>query len=132
MTETYASYPSLRNRVVVVTGGASGIGEAIVRAFAAQGSRVAFLDLQAETGNQLAAELQAAGLSSPLFVPCDLTDIPALQTALRTIEEQLGAVDVVVNNAGNDTRHSIAEVTSESWDHSIAVNLKHQFFMAQA
>ena len=132
MTETYASYPSLRNRVVVVTGGASGIGEAIVRAFAAQGSRVAFLDLQAETGNQLAAELQAAGLSSPLFLPCDLTDIPALQAALRTIEEQLGTVDVLVNNAGNDTRHSIAEVTSESWDRSIAVNLKHQFFMAQA
>lgn len=128
MTETYASYPSLRNRVVVVTGGASGIGEAIVRAFAAQEARVAFLDLQVEAGNHLASELQPR----PLFLPCDLTDIPALQTALRTIEEQFGTVDVLVNNAGNDTRHSIAEVTPESWDRSIAVNLKHQFFMAQA
>lgn len=130
--EQFASYPSLRNRVVVVTGGASGIGEAIVEAFSANGARVAFLDLQVETGEQLAARLEAAGKPKPLFLPCDLTDTPALQSALQTIAERLGPAEVLVNNAANDTRHSIDEVTPESWDQIIAVNLKQQFFMAQA
>jgi NAD(P)-dependent dehydrogenase (short-subunit alcohol dehydrogenase family) len=127
----YATYPSLRDRIVVVTGGASGIGEAIVEAFAANGSRVAFLDVQAEAGQRLVARLEGTGAPPALFLPCDLTDIAALQSALRSIHEQFGVVDVLVNNAGNDTRHSVAEVTPESWDHGIAVNLKHQFFMAQ-
>jgi len=132
ISEPFASYPSLRNRVVVVTGGASGIGEAIVEAFAANGARVAYLDLQVEAGEQLAARLEAAGATKPLFLPCDLTDTAGLQTALRTIAESLGPVEVLVNNAANDTRHSIDEVTPESWDQIIAVNLKQQFFMAQA
>jgi len=127
----FATYPSLLDRVVVVTGGASGIGEAIVEAFAANGSRVVFLDLQIEAAHRLVERLEASGAPRPLFLPCDLTDIAALQSALRTIDYQYGAVDVLVNNAGNDTRHSIAEVTPESWDRGIAVNLKHQFFMAQ-
>ncbi len=128
----YASYPSLRSRVVVVTGGASGIGAAIVEAFAAQASQVAFLDVQAEAGRQLAARLEAAGAPAPLFVECDLTDIAALQTAVAAVIGKLGTVDVLVNNAGNDTRHTVEEVTAEFWDRSIAVNLRHQFFMAQA
>jgi NAD(P)-dependent dehydrogenase (short-subunit alcohol dehydrogenase family) len=128
----FASYPSLRGRVVVVTGGASGIGEAIVEAFAANGSRVAFLDLQVDTAQRLVARLRDAGAPAPLFVPCDLTDISALQSALHTIADQRGPVEVLVNNAGNDARHSIEEVTPESWDRTIAVNLKHQFFAAQA
>ncbi len=127
----FATYPSLRDRVVIVTGGASGIGEAIVEAFAANGSRVIFLDLQADPAHQLVRRLQDSGAAAPLFLPCDLTDITALQSALRTIHDRYSAVDVLVNNAGNDTRHSVAEVTPESWDRSIAVNLKHQFFMAQ-
>jgi NAD(P)-dependent dehydrogenase (short-subunit alcohol dehydrogenase family) len=127
----YATYPSLRDRVVVVTGGASGIGEAIVEAFAANGSRVAFLDMQADAGQRLVARLEAVGALPPLFLACDLTDIAALQSALRSIHERFGAVDVLVNNAGDDTRHSVAEVTPESWDRGIAVNLRHQFFMAQ-
>ena len=130
-TDHYARYPSLQNRVVVVTGGASGIGAAVVEAFAAQGSKVAFLDLQLEAGRQLVERLKSAGAPEVLFVPCDLTDIAALQKALLQIENAFHGVDVLVNNAGDDTRHSVEEVTSESWDRSIAVNLKHQFFMAQ-
>jgi NAD(P)-dependent dehydrogenase (short-subunit alcohol dehydrogenase family) len=130
-TEQFARYPSLQNRVVVVTGGASGIGAAVVEAFAAQGSKVAFLDLQLEAGRQLVERLKSAGAPEVLFVSCDLTDIAALQKALLQIEHAFHRVDVLVNNAGDDTRHSVEEVTSESWDRSIAVNLKHQFFMAQ-
>jgi NAD(P)-dependent dehydrogenase (short-subunit alcohol dehydrogenase family) len=127
----FASYPSLKDRVVVVTGGASGIGEAVVEAFAANGARVAFLDVQTECGERLVARLGAAGGTPPVFLPCDLTDLAALASALRFIHERFGAVDVLVNNAGNDTRHTIAEVTPESWDRGIAINLRHQFFMAQ-
>lgn len=127
----FASYPGLRGRVVVVTGGASGIGEAIVEAFAANQARVVFLDVQMDAGEQLAARIQASGAPEPLFLPCDLTDMEAVQRALRAIEEQRGTVDVLVNNAANDTRHAVEEVTPEWWDRSIAVNLRHQFFMSQ-
>ncbi len=127
----FARYPSLKDRVAVVTGGASGIGEAVVEAFVANGSRVAFLDLQAEAGERLVARLEPAGGTPPVFLPCDLTDLAALQSVVRAIHQRFGTVDVLVNNAGNDTRHSIAEVTPESWDRGIAVNLRHQFFMAQ-
>jgi D-xylose 1-dehydrogenase len=128
---SFATYPSLRDRAVIVTGGASGIGAAIVEAFTSNGARVAFLDVQIEMAQKLVARLEATGAPAPLFLHCDLTDIAALQNALRGIIEQFGTVDVLVNNAGDDTRHSIAEVTPESWDRGIAVNLKHQFFMAQ-
>ncbi len=128
----YAVYPSLHDRVVVITGGASGIGAAMVEAFAANGARVAFLDLQKEAGEAFVNRLREAGGPAPLFLPCDLTDIQALQAALATIAGQLGSVEVLVNNAGNDTRHSIEEVTPEFWDRTLALNLKHQFFAAQA
>lgn len=127
----YATYPSLRDRVVVVTGGASGIGEAAVKAFASNGSRVAILDVQVDAGQRLAASLAEAGMPAPLFLPCDLTDIAAARTALAAIIHELGRIDVLVNNAANDARHTIEEVTPEFWDQAIAVNLKHQFFMAQ-
>ena len=128
----FARYPSLRDRVVVVTGGASGIGEAIVEAFAANGARVAFLDVQREAGESLAARIEAAGPERPVFVACDLTDTAAIARAAETILQRFGTVDVLVNNAGNDTRHSIDEVTAEYWDRTMAVNLKHQFFVTQA
>ena len=131
-TAPFATYPSLRNRVVVITGGASGIGAAIVEAFAANHARVAFLDLQTEPAKRLIQSLHNTGASVPLFIPCDLTNIAALQTAFETIATELGPVEVLINNAGDDTRHSIEEVTPESWDRTIAVNLKHQFFAAQA
>jgi NAD(P)-dependent dehydrogenase (short-subunit alcohol dehydrogenase family) len=130
-TQNFATYPSLRDRVVIVTGGASGIGEAIVEAFAAQHSRVAFLDLQAEAGHALAERIAGQRCPKPHFYKCDLTDIAALQATLASILDTFGTIDVLVNNAGNDTRHTIEEVTPESWDSAIAVNLKHQFFMAQ-
>jgi len=128
----FATYPSLRGRVVIVTGGASGIGEAIVEAFAMQNAQVAFLDIQSEAAGALIERLTAAGGTAPVYHHTDLTDIAAVETAVEEIVRQFGTVDVLVNNAGNDTRHAIAEVTPAFWDHVIAVNLKHQFFMAQA
>ena len=128
----FARYPSLRDRVVVVTGGASGIGQAIVEAFAANDARVAFLDVQREAGEALAARLEAEGAEPPMFLACDLTDTAAITHAAETILQRFGTVDVLVNNAGNDTRHSIEEVTAEFWDRTMAVNLKHQFFVTQA
>jgi NAD(P)-dependent dehydrogenase (short-subunit alcohol dehydrogenase family) len=127
-----AVYPSLENRVVVVTGGASGIGEAIVEGFAGQGARVVFLDVQDETAKKLIGTIEGKGLRAPVYYRCDLTKIEELQEVASSIVGQFGTVDVLVNNAGNDARHSIDEVTSESWDATIAVNLKHQFFMTQA
>jgi NAD(P)-dependent dehydrogenase (short-subunit alcohol dehydrogenase family) len=131
-SDAFAVYPSLRDRVVLVTGGASGIGEAIVESFAKQHARVAFIDLQKEAGEGLVQRLSAAGYPSPIFYPCDLTDVPGLQEKVSKIVSDFGSVDVLVNNAGNDTRHSIEEVTSDFWDRSMAVNLKHQFFMIQS
>jgi NAD(P)-dependent dehydrogenase (short-subunit alcohol dehydrogenase family) len=128
----FATYPSLRGRVVVVTGGASGIGESLVEAFAMQGAQVAFLDISDEAAQKLIARLSAAGGTCPVYFHCDLTETAELQRTMRVILVQFGTVDVLVNNAGNDTRHKFAEVTPEFWDDMMAVNLKQQFFMAQA
>ena len=128
----YATYPSLSDRVVVITGGASGIGAATVEAFAQQHARVVFLDLQDEPASQLIERIASAGLTAPKYYRCDLTDIEALQQCVAQIIEKFSTIDVLINNAGNDTRHSIDEVTSEYWDMMIAVNLKQQFFMSQA
>lgn len=131
-SDQYASYPSLRDRVVIITGGASGIGAAMVEAFVLQGSRVVFLDLDTAVGEELVARLTPTAPTAPLYLPCDLTDTSQLEGTVKAILARYGTVDVLVNNAANDTRHSIEEVTSQSWDNSIAVNLKHQFFMSQA
>ena len=128
----YARYPSLEGRVAVVTGGATGIGESLVTHFARQGSRVAFLDVQDEPAEQLASRLTAEGCPAPLYIHCDLTDVAALQVAVRQVLDAWGTVDVLVNNAANDQRHSIEEVTPEFWEHSMATNLRPQFFMMQA
>lgn len=128
----FASYPSLREKVVVVSGGASGIGESIVEAFAAQGAYVAFLDVQESPAASLVQQISQKGHTVPTFYHCDLTNISDLQQCMQAIVTRFGRVDVLVNNAGNDTRHTIDEVTSEMWDASIAVNLKHQFFLSQA
>ena len=128
----FAVYPSLRNKVVLVTGGATGIGASIVEAFASQHANVVFLDIQNGAAEQLILRLEGEGSKAPQYHACDLTDIPALQQTMKSILGDLGAVDILVNNAANDTRHSIEEVTSEFWDRAIAVNLKSQFFMAQA
>jgi NAD(P)-dependent dehydrogenase (short-subunit alcohol dehydrogenase family) len=128
---TFAIYPSLQGRVVFVTGGASGIGADMVRAFAANGARVAFIDIQAEAGEALAAELKDAP-HRPFFLPADLTDIDALRASIEETRRALGPIAVLVNNAANDERHALDEVTPEYWDRMMNVNLRHQFFAAQA
>jgi NAD(P)-dependent dehydrogenase (short-subunit alcohol dehydrogenase family) len=130
-TGAFAHYPSLRDRVVVVTGGASGIGEAIVEAFAAQGARVVFLDVQDAAAEHLMSRIRKSGCVAPVYYHCDVTDNVTLQSTVEKILAAFLAVDVLVNNAGNDTRHSVEEVTSAYWDKSIAINLKQQFFMSQ-
>ncbi|MGA2850260.1 MAG: SDR family NAD(P)-dependent oxidoreductase [Terracidiphilus sp.] len=128
----FARYPSLEGRAVLVTGGATGIGESIVTHFARQGARVAFFDVQDEAGHRLAEELAVEGSVAPLYLHCDLTDIQALRRGVDEVLAALGTVDVLVNNAANDQRHTIEEVTPEFWDQSMAVNLRPQFFTIQA
>jgi NAD(P)-dependent dehydrogenase (short-subunit alcohol dehydrogenase family) len=128
----FASYPSLRGRVAVVSGGASGIGEKIVEEFARQGSQVAFLDIQEQAARALCRKIDSSGCAAPAFYHCDVTDIDATEACMQAILRRFETVDVLVNNAGNDTRHSIAEVTPEYWDRAMALNLKHQFFLTQA
>ncbi|KYG19678.1 3-oxoacyl-ACP reductase [Bradyrhizobium sp. AT1] len=130
MTKT--SYASLADRVVLITGGASGIGAAFVRAFAAQGARVAFLDIDQAAGKVLADEVAATAGTAPLFVPCDLLDIEALRAAMAEVQRSLGDAAVLVNNAANDQRQALAEVTPGEFDWMIGVNFKHVFFAAQA
>jgi NAD(P)-dependent dehydrogenase (short-subunit alcohol dehydrogenase family) len=127
---TSAIYPSLRGAAVLITGGATGIGAAMVEHFAAQGARVAFLDVDESNAAKLVANCRAA--AKPCFLKCDLTNISALRGAVADVEEQLGAIGVLVNNAANDDRHKFAELTPEYWDERMAVNLRHQFFAAQA
>lgn len=127
-----AIYPSLRDRVVLITGGATGIGESLVRHFARQGARVAFLDVQDGPAIALRNELSMAGCTAPLYLRCDLTDIAALRESVARVLATTGTVDVLVNNAGNDRRHATEEVTPEFWDNCMQQNLKHYFFCAQA
>jgi D-xylose 1-dehydrogenase len=126
-----ATYSDLKNKVVLVTGGGSGIGEAIVRSFAEQGCKVAFIDIATEPSVKLAGELSERGLSVR-FEQADLTDIGALRSAIAQIRESLGPVEILINNAAHDERHPTPDVTPEYWDDRFAVNLKHQFFAAQA
>ncbi len=127
-----AIYPSLHERVVFVSGGAQGIGAAIVEAFARQGARVAFVDLAEERATALCDMLAEEGRPKPWFRRCDVTDTKALQQAVRDAAEAFGPVRVLVNNAAHDERHDWKAVTEEYWDNRIAVNLRHQFFATQA
>jgi D-xylose 1-dehydrogenase len=127
----FAVYPSLKAATVFVTGGASGIGAEIVRAFAAQGSQVGFVDLDAERGGALAAELGREG-ASVRFEACDLRDVDQLTRAFAALEAALGPAAVLVNNAARDDRHGWEGVTPEYYDERIAANLRHMFFAIQA
>src|SRR5690606_725820 len=124
---TGARYPSHAGKRVIVTGGATGIGAALVEGFAGQGAEVAFLDIDEPSGEALAARLKGTR-----FIACDLRDLAALEGAAKAAIDALGGVDVLVNNAANDDRHTIEDVTPEYWDERIATNLRHLFFMSQA
>lgn len=127
----FAAYPSLKDMPVIVSGGASGIGEGLVREFAAQGARVGFVDIAVEAGEALQAELRSAG-RTVAFAACDITDTEKYQDTIRSFEAAHGPALALINNAANDQRHKWDEVTPEFWDQRIAVNLKHAFFAAQA
>jgi D-xylose 1-dehydrogenase len=128
----FATYPSLRGRAVLVTGGATGIGASIVEHFSRQGSRVAFFDVQDEAAGELVERLRVGVESAPVPFHCDLTDVAELRARVQEAVAAVGGVDVLVNNAANDRRHRIEDVTEEFWDESIAVNLRPQFFMIQS
>jgi D-xylose 1-dehydrogenase len=126
-----ARYPSLRDKVVFITGGASGIGKSMVEHFHDQGCKVAFVDLAQDAGSDLVGRLAESGAHKPYFEACDLRDVDGLETIVKRVQSQLGNVTVLVNNAGNDDRHTLERVTSEYFDDRIAVNLKHQLFAAK-
>jgi NAD(P)-dependent dehydrogenase (short-subunit alcohol dehydrogenase family) len=128
----FARYPSLRDRAVIVTGGATGIGASIVTHFAEQGARVGFVDFDGEAGRALIKEL-GSGAERCRFVEADLRDVAQVRAAMARLAGELGrAPTVLVNNAARDDRHAIEDVTPEYWDERMATNLRHQFFSAQA
>lgn len=132
MSMNSAQYPSLFDRLVFISGGSSGIGAELVRAFAAQGARVAFCGTRPEGGQFLIDELRAAGLPPPIYVACDVRDVQVYQGLLRDLIAREGPVHVLINNAGRDDRHAMEDVTPEFWDDRLALNLKHYFFAIQA
>jgi len=126
-----ATYSDLKDKVVLVTGGGSGIGESIVRQFALQQARVAFIDIAVEPSRTLLQELTAGG-ARLLFENLDLTEVAALKKGIARIKQHFGPIEILINNAANDERHVTETLTEQMWDSRMAVNLKHQFFCAQA
>jgi NAD(P)-dependent dehydrogenase (short-subunit alcohol dehydrogenase family) len=127
-----AIYPSLSGKKVFISGGGSGIGEGLVEAFVTQGARVAFCDIARDESLALVERLSATAAYAPMFHHVDLRDIEAVQAMIARVESDLGGIDILVNNAANDDRHTIDEVTPAYWDDRMAVNLRHLFFAAQA
>ena len=125
------TYPSLKDKVVLVTGGASGIGESIVKKFLEQGSKVAFIDKEESFGQDLVKKLDSYNHKA-LFKKCDLVDIESLKKTINEIRNELGKFSIVVNNAANDERHNIDDVTPEYWDNRFHINLRHYFFTIQS
>ena len=130
--EMDAVYPSLRGRRVFITGGATGIGAALVEAFARQHAQVAFIDIAADAAEALAARLEQAGLPRPWWRQCDVVDIAALQSAIKDAAAEHGDFHALINNVGSDDRHALGEVTPEYWDRRIAINQRPAFFAIQA
>ena len=126
-----AIYPSLAGKRVIVSGGASGIGEGIVEGFVRQGAHVAFVDVQDEASEALIERLANAP-TPPIYLNCDITDCADYGTKIEKLIDRLGGCDILINNAANDDRHEVLDVTPEYWDQRMAVNLKHQFFAAKA
>lgn len=132
MTGAYATYPSLRDAVVLISGGASGLGAEFVAQFAAQGSRVAFVDIDAVAGKELVAAVAERGHPRPVFRECDVRDLDAYRRTIAEIVAEVGDATVLVNNAASDTRHAVGQVEPAYWDERMRVNLDHYFFAAQA
>lgn len=126
-----ATYPSLADKTVIISGGGSGIGESITTHFAQQGAKVGILDIADEPSKVLEAKLTEDGLQAK-YVRCDVTDTNALRGSIDVIRKEFGSIGVLVNNAAHDQRHKFEDVTPEYWDERIAINIKHQFFAAQA
>ncbi len=122
-----ANYPSLKDKIVLITGGASGIGESIVENFLQQGSKVVFIDKEKELGIKLEANLNKYPVK-PIFKLCDLINIDDLESIIKQIELEIGPISILVNNAANDDRHDLDSVTTEYWDSRMNVNLRHYFF----
>ncbi len=129
---TFTKYESLRDRVVLVTGGASGIGEEFVRAFADNGARVAFFDLNQEAGEALARTLAGSVRHAPLFLRCDVTQTGDLKAAIADVRQELGPAHALINNAANDQRQDFSDVTPDEFDATMAVNFRHIYFASQA
>ncbi len=127
-----ATYPDLAGKSVFISGGGSGIGADFTRGFARQGAHVAFIDIAEEPSRALAETLASETGTAPLFIKADVTDIDALKAAIAAAGDAHGAVRVLVNNAASDTRHDFDSVTPDYWDQRINVNVRHQFFAAQA
>ena len=128
---SFARFPSLKDAVVYITGGASGIGKEIVHAFSAQGAQIGFVDIDEPAGAEVAALLRDRGVRI-LFERCDLRDIDWLKESFAILESELGPASVLVNNAARDDRHNWNDVTPEFYDERIATNLRHMFFAIQA
>ena len=127
-----ASYPSLENKVVIITGGASGIGESIVEQFVIQKSKVAFIDIEEKLAKNLIERINKKYNTKPLFIKCDLKNISELKDSIQQVKQDLGPISILINNAANDERHNIDDVTSEYWDDRMNINLKHYFFAIQS
>jgi len=128
----FASYPSLKDRAVFVSGGGSGIGASIVEHFAEQGAKVAFVDIDEPASQALLKKLKGAGHREPAFAKCDVRDTAAYQKIIAAMAKQVGDFTVLVNNAARDDRHTMEEVTEAYWDERMNVNLRHQFFAIQS
>ena len=131
MNEEAVQYPSLKNKVVLISGGSTGIGYTIVKKFLEQGSKVAFLDIDEDGANKLVKELSNYKYK-PFFEKCDLKNIDQLKESILKIRNTLGKISILINSAANDQRHSIDEVTPEFWDDRMNINLRHFFFSSQA
>ena len=130
MNEEIVKYSSIEDKVVLISGGSSGIGATIVKKFLEQGAKVAFLDIDVELGKKLKDELTNFK-HKPFFEECDLKNIDQLKKSISHISKKLGKISILVNNAANDQRHTIDEVTPEFWDDRMNVNLRHFFFAIQ-
>jgi NAD(P)-dependent dehydrogenase (short-subunit alcohol dehydrogenase family) len=130
--ESWAVYPSLKGQRVFITGGATGVGAALVAAFAAQGAKVAFVDVDDQHSAELVASIQAQGHEPVWSHHCDVSDVAALQAVIAQAQHDLGAFSTLVNNVANDDRHTLESVTPDYWDERMAVNLRPAFFAIQA